>query len=211
MITKRTGGADCGGDTRRGGAGDALREEPFPPLPDEDTEREMYQATERILAEYGYHRYEISNYAKEGYECRHNLGYWERKEYLGLGLGAASLLRTPEGDVRFHNTADRKKYMECFQEKAGRNDTEPAAEEIELLGTEEQMEEFMFLGLRKTAGIAEHDFFQAFGRRIGDVYGAQIEKLSGLGLLERFGGRVRLTERGIDISNSVFCEFLSDP
>ena len=76
---------------------------------------------------------------------------------------------------------------------------------------EEQMEEFMFLGLRKTAGIAEHDFFQAFGRRIGDVYGAQIEKLSGLGLLERFGGRVRLTERGIDISNSVFCEFLSDP
>ena len=65
----------------------------LPPLPDEDEERGIYQATKEILDRYGYHRYEISNYAKEGYECRHNLGYWERKEYLGLGLGAASLVR----------------------------------------------------------------------------------------------------------------------
>ena len=61
-------------------------------LPDEDAEREMYQRTKRILEEYGYRRYEISNYAKEGFRCRHNLGYWERREYLGIGLGAASLI-----------------------------------------------------------------------------------------------------------------------
>ena len=89
----------------------------FPPLPDEDTEREIYKATEQILAGYGYHRYEISNYAKEGYECRHNLGYWERKEYLGLGLGASSLIH----ECRFHNTADMKKYLEFFG-KSGRVD-----------------------------------------------------------------------------------------
>ena len=82
----------------------------LPPLPDEDAEREIYQATGRILAAYGYHRYEISNYAKEGRECRHNLGYWDRKEYLGLGLGSASLIR----ECRFHNTTDMKKYVNIF-------------------------------------------------------------------------------------------------
>ena len=171
----------------------------LPPLPDEDTEREMYKATEKILAEYGYHRYEISNYAKTGYECRHNLGYWERKEYLGLGLGASSLL----SECRFHNTADMGKYLRLY-ENAGTD----ICEDIEHLSVEDQMEEFMFLGLRKTVGISVDDFRKAFGKEIREVYGEQMRKLEEQRLIEYSGNRVRLTERGTDISNYVFSEFM---
>ena len=171
----------------------------LPPLPDEDTEREIYKATEKILAEYGYHRYEISNYAKTGYECRHNLGYWERKEYLGLGLGASSLL----SECRFHNTADMGKYLRLY-ENAGTD----ICEDIEHLSVEDQMEEFMFLGLRKTVGISVDDFRKAFGKEIREVYGEQMRKLEEQRLIEYSGNRVRLTERGTDISNYVFSEFM---
>lgn len=168
----------------------------WPPLPDEEEERKMYDATLRILKEYGYHRYEISNYAKEGYECRHNLGYWERKEYLGLGLGASSLI----GEHRFRNTADMNTYLSC-SEKLIR-------EEEEILSVKDQMEEFMFLGLRKTAGVTEEAFKSAFGTAVSDVYGKQISRLKSQGLLEQREGRIFLTERGTDISNYVFGEFL---
>ena len=171
----------------------------LPPLPDEDTEREIYKATEKILAEYGYHRYEISNYSKTGYECRHNLGYWERKEYLGLGLGASSLI----SECRFHNTADMERYLR-FYENAGTG----ICEDIEHLSVEDQMEEFMFLGLRKTVGISVDDFRKAFGREIRAVYGEQMRKLEEQRLIEYSGNRVRLTERGTDISNYVFSEFM---
>ena len=171
----------------------------LPPLPDEDTEREMYKATEKILAEYGYHRYEISNYSKTGYECRHNLGYWERKEYLGLGLGASSLI----SECRFHNTADMESYLR-FYENAGTG----ICEDIEHLSVEDQMEEFMFLGLRKTDGVSVDDFRKAFGKEIREVYGEQMRKLEEQRLIEYSGNRVRLTERGTDISNYVFSEFM---
>lgn len=181
------------------------------PLPDEDTEREIYQMTGEILKTYGYHRYEISNYAKQGYECRHNLGYWERKPYLGLGLGASSLVE----EQRFHNTSDMRKYMEIFGDPdlsrslcAGAGRPGPAAEEIEVLTTEDQMEEFMFLGLRKTNGISCREFRENFGRTIEEVYGNQIRRFDGLGLMKREGDRLRLTEQGIDVSNSVFVEFM---
>ena len=171
----------------------------LPPLPDEDTEREMYKATEKILAEYGYHRYETSNYSKTGYEYRHNLGYWERKEYLGLGLGASSLI----SECRFHNTADMGKYLRLY-ENAGTD----ICEDIEHLSVEDQMEEFMFLGLRKTVGISVDDFRKAFGKEIREVYGEQMRKLEEQRLIEYSGNRVRLTERGTDISNYVFSEFM---
>ena len=186
----------------------------FPPLPDEDTEREIYKVTEQILAGYGYHRYEISNYAKEGYECRHNLGYWERKEYLGLGLGASSLI----DECRFHNTADMKKYLEFY----GKSASDPSDssgmpggagsldmhEEIEYLSREEQMEEFMFLGLRKTEGISIEEFSAAFGTDIFDVYGTQIKRMKEQELLKVSELRIWLTERGTDVSNYVFSEFM---
>ena len=184
----------------------------LPPLPDEDTEREIYKATEEILAGYGYHRYEISNYAKDGYECRHNLGYWERKEYLGLGLGASSLI----DECRFHNTEDMKKYLEFFEKSASDpaglpNSTDCLSgirEEVESLSREDQMEEFMFLGLRKTEGIPMNEFCKAFDRDIFEVYGPQIRKMEEQGLLIVQDGRIRLTERGTDVSNYVFSEFI---
>lgn len=202
-------------------------------LPDEDTEREIYQVTEKILQEYGYHRYEISNYSKEGYECRHNLGYWERKEYLGLGLGSSSLIK----ECRFRNTDSTERYMELFgsgndgyvsKEKKKRE--EEFREDIQVLSIEDQMEEFMFLGLRMMKGISEDEFRQKFRTEINDVYGRPLEKMIQMGLMEyaeesgRPGvcekmssreqqnfakeRRIRLTKRGIDVSNAVFAEFL---
>lgn len=181
----------------------------FPPLPDEDEERDIYRSTARILAEYGYHRYEISNYAKAGCECRHNLGYWERKEYLGLGLGASSLA----GGRRFHNTSDMSRYMSVFGEEspqrlAASSMAGPVAEDAEILTAEDEMEEFMFLGLRKTEGVSEQEFYALSDRSMEDVYGSQLGKLEKQGLIRRISGRVMLTERGTDLSNYVMSEFV---
>lgn len=167
-----------------------------PALPDEDTEREIYKATGRILRAYGYHRYEISNYAKQGYECRHNRGYWERKEYLGLGLGAASLF----GECRFSNPTEMKVYLD--------HPKNPVRQPVEKLSEEDQMEEFMFLGLRLTDGISCEVFREKFQKSIDHVYGKQLAELEKKGLLVRKNGRICLTERGIDVSNYVFSEFL---
>lgn len=160
-------------------------------LPSEEEERVIYQKTKKWLQEAGYERYEISNYAKKGYACRHNLGYWERKEYLGLGLGASSLIQ----NVRFQNTSEMKIYLQCADNK------EKRIENREVLTKEEELEETIFLGLRKMDGISkkEVDFF----------CGEQIEKMICQGFLEEKDGNIRLTERGIDISNYVFAEILA--
>ncbi|MBP3462493.1 MAG: oxygen-independent coproporphyrinogen III oxidase [Tyzzerella sp.] len=167
-------------------------------LPDEEEERKIYYRTEELLKEAGYHRYEISNYAKEGKECKHNRGYWDRKEYLGIGLGAASLI----DHTRYKNTDDLAYYME----HAGKLTT--IQEDIQVLSTKEQMEEFMFLGLRKIEGISEKEFVETFGTGIDEIYEIQLEKLLKEGLLQRTDGRIMLTERGIDVSNYVFATFL---
>lgn len=172
----------------------------MPGLPDEDTERVIYELTARLLSEYGYQRYEISNYAKDGRACRHNLGYWERKEYLGIGLGASSLI----GHQRYHHISD----LETYIDKVLRN--EDIKEDTEELSLSDEMEEFMFLGLRETAGVSVQKFREAFGKNMFDVYGKQLEKLKNEGLIEMKADMVRLTERGIDVSNAVFVEFL-DP
>ena len=167
-------------------------------LPDEDTEREMYARTAEILAEYGFFQYEISNYAKEGMECRHNLGYWERKNYLGLGLGASSLL----DNRRYSNTENLREYTEC----AGQ--PEKIRKNTEHLTEEEQMEEFIFLGLRKMNGISEQAFWNCFQKTIWDCYGENIRKVMEKGLLKQREGCLSLTKKGIDVSNYVFAEIL---
>ena len=169
-------------------------------LPTEEDERRMYERTEELLREAGYHRYEISNYAKEGYECQHNLGYWERKEYLGLGLGASSLIE----ETRFHNTDEMEEYL--------RDASNPILlrRGQEKLDRQEQMEEFIFLGLRKIRGIQEEKFAEMFGEDIWDCYGKNLERVIKEGLLEREEGVLRLTRKGIDVSNYVFYEILSD-
>lgn len=169
-----------------------------PKLPDEDSEREMYRLTGELLGKYGYHRYEISNYALPGHECRHNLVYWRRGNYLGLGLGAASLIE----NVRFRNSGKMEDY-----EKARR-------EEEQALSKEEQMEEFMFLGLRTTKGVSGREFLRLFGSTIDQIYPGIVEGFCGKGLLERKTDaetgeeRIALTEYGMDVCNPVMAEFL---
>lgn len=167
-------------------------------LPSEEEERLMYEKTEEILGENGYHRYEISNYAKEGMECRHNLGCWERKNYLGLGLGASSLL----DNRRYSNTENLREYTEC----AGQ--PEKIRKNTEHLTEEEQMEEFIFLGLRKMNGISEQAFWNCFQKTIWDCYGENIRKVMEKGLLKQREGCLSLTKKGIDVSNYVFAEIL---
>ena len=158
----------------------------------------MYEATARILKEYGYKQYEISNYAKRGMACRHNVGYWTRQDYLGFGLGASSLY----GKERFSNTADRKKYLENSFSPELIREREP------ILSREDEMAEFMFLGLRMTEGVARTDFEQIFGCCIEQIYGDVLKKYESMGLLQEKNGRIFLSRAGIHVSNSVMADFL---
>ncbi len=167
-------------------------------LPDEDTEYRMYEDTAGILAEYGYEQYEISNYAKKALACQHNVGYWTRKEYLGLGLGAASLW----GNQRFSNTSDFSAYLK----ESG--SPEKIRENRETLSLEDEMSEFMFLGLRMTEGVSKAEFLEGFGTPIESVYGNVLDKYKSVGLLEEKEGRIFLTRAGIHVSNGVMAEFL---
>lgn len=167
-------------------------------LPGEEEERAIYYRTEEVLSQAGYRRYEISNYAKEGKECKHNLGYWERTDYLGIGLGASSLV----DNTRYKNTDDLLYYME----HADRLDK--IQEGVEKLSVKEQMEEFMFLGLRKMDGVSMTEFENVFGKTMEECYGNQLEHLIKKDLLERKDDRIMLTKQGIDVSNYVFAEFL---
>ena len=169
-------------------------------LPDEDTEYQMYEDTAEILKEYGYHQYEISNYAKEGYECRHNAGYWKRTEYLGLGLGASSLY----GGLRFFNTRDMQEYLR-FSDQA-----EKIRKEVTRLGRKDEIEEFMYLGLRMTEGVSEEDFEEKFGETLENIYAPVLQKYKETGFLEYTGTNWRFTRKGIHVSNHILADFLLD-
>ena len=173
----------------------------LPDLPDEDTDREMYHLTKEMMAAHGYDRYEISNYAKKGYECRHNIGYWTGVEYLGLGLGASSYTY----GYRYHNTENLQEYLSLNLYEGG-----AAARDIEELSLEDKMEEFMFVGLRMMKGVSGSEFLERFGQNMWNVYGDALKKLEQQGLIEVDAPMVRLTELGIDVSNVVLSEFLLD-
>ncbi len=158
-------------------------------LPEEDTERQMYYDTGCFLEEAGYGHYEISNYARPGFACRHNLSYWDRADYKGFGIGAASLL----GQVRYGNHRDLEAYLKG----------DFSCESIQPLSRQEQLEETMFLGLRKMEGVA-------LTEELLSVYEDVFRDLEGKGLLLRRDGHAVLTERGIDVSNYALAEFLLD-
>lgn len=183
-----------------GGAGKIL------PLPSEEEERMMYEKTEAVLKNHGYHRYEISNYAREGRECRHNIGYWDRTDYVGFGLGAASMVN----NVRWKITDDLQEYLRIFGTAGER--AESGKEEVHPLSVTERMEEFLFLGLRMTSGVSVRAFREQFGVGIREVYGKILEELEEerLILFYEDGKRMRLTSRGIDLSNYVLARFLLD-
>ena len=222
----------------------------LPALPDEDTDRKMYHYTGAFLSEHGYQRYEISNYALPGRECRHNSGYWTGHPYLGLGIGAASYVN----GTRFSNCTDLREYLEVLgsqkdrvdateqtdkpeqadkakqAEKNGQTDKAKQAEkngqtdkakqvektgitalirtDLHSLSAEEQIEEFMFLGLRMTKGVRNAVFTERFGKSIEQVYGRILERHISQGVLEKTPGGYRLTDRGVDVSNYVLADYL---
>ena len=238
-------------------------------IPSEETDREMYHMTKAFLKENGYERYEISNYAKKGYECKHNIKYWSRDNYYGFGVAAASLVN----DLRYSNISDIDKYIDILlRRKSNRTDIEgidnrnineinaerinnrnikqinvevrsntnidEIRDEVSEVNKDEQIEEFMFLGLRKMEGISLKEFERLFGRTLREEYGEIPDRLISEGLCEEVirekdkdvkdilkyvdkniskeiccgikdnEGYFRLTERGIDISNSVFVKFM---
>ena len=211
--------------------------EPTELLPDEEQEYAVTKLTQRVLKEAGYHWYEVSNFAKPGYECRHNIGYWKRADYLGVGLGAASLI----DNVRYANVREVLEYCKSCESLCGEfsvwkggNQTEIQPEKgqkeagheeecrknfienvrktlcvsSEPVTREEQMEEFMFLGLRMTEGVSRAEFEQHFVTTIEAVYGDVLRQLQKEGLLVKQEGRICLTERGMDVNNYVVEQFM---
>ncbi|MCR5508542.1 MAG: radical SAM family heme chaperone HemW [Lachnospiraceae bacterium] len=165
-------------------------------LPDVEEEREMYHFASDLLNENGYVRYEISNFARRGRECRHNLAYWKRDDYLGFGLGASSYA----GGVRYKNTTSMKEYIKA-----------PAADLFEeriVLDERDMMSECMFLSLRMMKGVSEEAFYKEFGKEITGVYEEETARLLRDGLIERTDGHIRLTKMGIDYGNYVFSRFV---
>ena len=171
------------------------RLEQYPPIPSEEEDRLMYQRTKQLLSENGLERYEISNYAKKGFESRHNTIYWVRKEYVGFGLGASSMV----ADRRWSNTSEMVDYLNVDVDKK---------EELHALTKEECMEEYMFLGLRMMQGVSVQGFFDCFGRHMEEVYGKIVEKWIKEGFLQKHGDRISLTDKGIDVSNVILADFL---
>ena len=167
-------------------------------LPGEDAEASMYEYVMERLTKAGYQQYEISNFAKAGYESRHNLVYWNNEEYYGLGAGAHGYLN----GVRYHNHGPLKKYMNAIKENR-----KPIIEQI-TVSLKEKMEEEMFLGLRKMEGVSPQAFQQKFSQDIQDVFGDTLNRMVSDGLLEISEGRIKLTQSGKLMGNEVFQAFL---
>ena len=163
---------------------------------DDILDRQMYYDTDRMLSQNGYHRYEISNYAKSRYECEHNKVYWRTEEYRGFGLGAHSYVN----GERFHNGYGFNDYIQS----KGIN----LITESEKLTMAQKQEEFMFMGLRMTEGISEDDFRNRFFCSIEDVYGEELNLLISNQLIIRKKQRLFLSSRGVDISNQIFEKFI---
>ena len=173
-------------------------------LPDEDTERQMYYLTNELLKQAGYERYEISNYSKPGYESKHNMSYWKRKEYLGFGASAASYI----DNERYTSICNVEEYIKFVN--LTKDDEEylmPKSQSCVLSKTN-KMEESIFLGLRLMKGIIVDDFEKEFGCSIQSVYGEVIKKYVDMGCMEMSSGILKLTEKGIDVSNSIFADFI---
>lgn len=167
-------------------------------LPSEDDEREMYSTTKEILKEHGYNQYEISNYAKPGYECYHNKVYWRCDDYLGVGSASSSFI----DGKRIKNIEDVKSYIEKV------NSNESVIEEVIENSKEDNMEEFIFMGLRMNVGVSINEFKGRFGIHINSIYKDVIEKNINKKLLVLENDILRLTDKGIELSNLVMSDFI---
>jgi oxygen-independent coproporphyrinogen-3 oxidase len=190
-------------------------------LPDEDEVYRINKATQDILTQAGYEQYEISNYARSGYACRHNIGYWTRENYLGMGLGASSLIE----NVRYSNIRNLYEYMKICEELTILPPEHFAGEEkaampegdwfgsnlhlsAEVVDRKSQIEEFMFLGLRMNAGVTRADFERNFGVPIEAVYLEVLTQMKKQQMIVMSEGRIALTDRGMDLANYVMAKFL---
>ena len=161
-------------------------------LPDEEIDRDMYELARQTLAEHGFHQYEISNFAREGYACRHNVGCWTRVPYLGFGCAAHSFFE----ECRAMNPSELDAYL------AGE---EPKTEQI---SKEKARFESMMLGLRMTRGVKDEDFTRMHGMGIREAFGEKLDRPISGGLLEWHEGALRLTRRGMDLENSVLVDLM---
>jgi len=161
-------------------------------LPEEELEREMYELTRQTLAEHGFEQYEISNFARQGYACRHNLGCWTRVPYLGFGCAAHSFF----DECRTTNPSQLDAYLA---------EEEPQTEQI---SQEEARFESMMLGLRMTAGVRDEDFARMHGMSLREAFGEKLDQPIAAGLLEWHEGSLRLTRLGMDLQNSVLVDLM---
>ena len=165
---------------------------------EDELDRAMYDSAIEFLKSKKFMRYEISNFAKPGFQCRHNLIYWRAEEYIGLGAGAHSYFE----NNRFNNVNKIKDYIRNIQEGNG------IIENVQFINLEESMSEYMILGLRLTEGVNIAKFKERFGQNIFDVWGEVIEKNVRKGLLTMENESIQLTSKGFDLANSVFVEFI---
>ncbi|WP_427813986.1 radical SAM family heme chaperone HemW [Enterococcus sp. 22-H-5-01] len=167
-------------------------------LPEQEVEAQMYAETIEAMEKAGRMQYEISNFAKPGFESQHNLVYWNNQNYFGLGAGASGYL----GNKRYKNRGPIQHYL-----KALNNGQLPVLEE-ESLTQKEQIEEEMFLGLRKILGVEKKVFEERFGQSIVSIYGEVIEDLKQQNLIIESDTNIRLTKQGLFRGNDVFEQFL---
>jgi oxygen-independent coproporphyrinogen-3 oxidase len=167
-------------------------------LVDELTDREMYHYAKNYLNAMGYKQYELSNWAREGKTCKHNILYWQREEYIGVGLGSHSFLN----HTRYHNETDIQKYVEM------NGNLNLLKQEQEYITQKMAIEEFMFLGLRMTEGVSLQNFKELFREDLLNVYKSQLNKWIKHGVLVKNKDRICLSDYGMDICNEVFSSFL---
>jgi oxygen-independent coproporphyrinogen-3 oxidase len=168
---------------------------------DEDVSAEMYLLAQQRLAQVGYEQYEISNWARPGKACQHNLTYWRNLPYLGIGAGAHSCF----GGRRFSNALAVRAYLEQVKQRDG-----CAEVQSEMIGPELEMAETAMLGLRLNAGVSLPLFARRYGVEFDGVFGARLAPLEAAGLLERSVGHIRLSERGRLLGNEVFERLLPE-
>lgn len=168
------------------------------PLPSQDEEADMYEFLLSELAAHGFQRYEVSNFAKPGYESRHNQVYWRNEDYYGFGAGAHSYIN----GTRRVNAGWTKKYIRLIR------DVGDAFVETHEVTPRERMEEEMFLGLRQSRGISRKHFETRFGQKLEDVFGDTVDRLLAKELLQQSGDRIFLTKQGLFLGNEVFQEFI---
>ena len=167
------------------------------PLPKEEVEAEMFEYIIAELERAGFEHYEISNFSKSGFESRHNLMYWDNAEYYGIGAGASGYVN----GVRYKNHGPIRHYLKAVEEGNARINEEH-------LSLREQMEEEMFLGLRKKTGVSKARFEEKFGTSFENLYGQVVRDLCHQGLLQVEGQQIRMTKKGLFLGDTVAERFI---